>query len=75
MFNYDKTKKVDTLSIMILTINMDGFYCNYFLAVDLNLLNFYQWLHQRSEVIMGCYEECDIDYILMIDVGLQENHV
>ena len=75
MSNYDKTKKVDTLSIMILTINMNGFYCNYFLVVDLNLLKFYQWLHQRSEVIMGCYEEWDIDYTLIIDVGFQENHV
>ena len=44
MPNYDKTKKVHVLSIIILTINMDGLYYIHFLMVDLNLLKIYQCL-------------------------------
>lgn len=46
ILNYDKTINY-TFSIVILTINIDGFCCNNFLVMDLNLLKIYQWLHEH----------------------------
>lgn len=67
----DETKKVHSLSIVILTINMERLNSNHFLVVNLNFVEDLSMI--TSEFIMNCDIEGDIDYTLRADLEYPVN--